>query len=76
MDTRISPFLRGWRSLPDELKVAIIAYALPSGLFVSHEFIRRNLKINFLTRLEHWEIPIQSLLACPETARFILPTLY
>ena len=36
MTTDLPPFIRGWRSLPDELKLVILAHVLPAGVKINY----------------------------------------
>lgn len=66
-------FLIGWRKLPDELKVEILGYALPSGDYLLPNPFRRELYRRDSVCLRNHVRPI---LACPEIAALGLEVLY
>jgi hypothetical protein len=70
MDDDSSAFLDGWRSLPDELELNILAYVLPSTINseeISGAFYQYGLQA---------EMEIRSLLLCPEIIGLVSEAFY
>lgn len=67
MSEHAEDFVMGWRKLPDELKVQILGYVLPSGFILSHyDFTDTpRLKDNKYPNFREDILPV---LACPEIA--------
>jgi hypothetical protein len=70
MATQLTAFIIGWRKLPDELKLKILALALPfkvNSEEISGAFYQYGLQA---------EMDIRSLLLCPEINGLVMEALY
>jgi hypothetical protein len=82
MTAQLPAFITGWRKLPDELKLKVLEYALPTT--IKSEHIRRmkyglkRYESDFRIQERGWEPSktIWSLLACPETSGLVMEALY
>jgi hypothetical protein len=81
---QLPPFITGWRKLPDELKLQIVDYILPTDIYLSH-FNNIGLSVApspfecFVDRYTSGvarSTEVQPLLACPETSGLVLEALY